>query len=121
MCARRDSFGAERDPRHHDRCGQAHASTMLTWPLSPLKSDWPCKRVKVLGGTFGEMIDSLLKPSDVMVLRASARLYKKLELGVCGLALLLKKQVMEGPLWQMISLLLALDGAVKLRTAAKME
>ena len=41
----------------------------------------------------------------------------KPELGVSGLALFQKKEVMEGPLWEMISPLLASDDAVKIRKA----
>ena len=40
---------------------------------------------------FLEMINSLLNPPEVMVLRTSARQYKNLQVGVSGLALLQKK------------------------------
>ena len=46
----------------------------------------------MLGGTFRETVDSLLNPSDVMVLRTSARLYKKLEHGVLWISSAQKKK-----------------------------
>ena len=49
------------------------------------------------------MINPLLHPADVMVLRTSAKQYKKLELGVSLLALLQKAQVMGKLLWEMIN------------------
>ena len=57
--------------------------------------------------------------ANVMALRSSARQYKKLELGVSGFALLHMNHVLDGPLSEMISPLLTLDDATKLRTDAK--
>ena len=65
------------------------------------------------------MITPSLLPAGVMALRTSTRQHKKIELGVTGLVVFQKKQVMEGPLWEMVFHLCALDDEVKLRTTWK--
>ena len=58
------------------------------------------------------MLAPLLHPADVKQDNA-----RKLEVGVGGFALVKLEQVMQRPMWEMISPLLALDGVVKLCTA----
>ena len=61
----------------------------------------------MLGGSAWKTVTPSLLPADVMALRTSGKQHKKLELGESGSAVLQEKPVMEGPLWELISPLLA--------------
>ena len=58
---------------------------------------------KMLGGNAWKTVTPSLLPADVMALRTTGRQYKKLEHGESLSAVLQEKQVMEGPLWELIS------------------